>query len=357
MVSVVVEGLGKVFSGGVYALRGVDVVVGDGEFLVVLGPSGSGKTTFIRCVAGLEVPSSGRILFGDRVVVDVGRGVFVPPGERNVGMVFQNWALYPHMKVFDNIAFPLRVRRLPGSEVRRRVREVAEALGIGDLLDRYPRQLSGGQQQRVAIARALVKEPSVLLMDEPFSNLDARLRVSAREFVKSLQRRLRITTILVTHDQHDAYALADRLMILNNGVVQQIGTAEEVLNSPANVFVAQFFGDPPINLLEGEGRGDFVDLGDLKIPVKSPLGRVHVGVRPSDIYIADRAMGVGDVELPPGRVALVEYLGFTPVALVRWGRVEMRAVAYVKVREGDLARVFIKSGSVKFFKDGVRVSV
>jgi ABC-type sugar transport system ATPase subunit len=355
VVSLQVEKLEKFFPPNVYALRDVSVSIRDGEFLVVLGPSGSGKTTFIRCIAGLETPTKGRILFGDVPVVDVERGVNVPPAKRNVGMVFQNWALYPHMKVFDNIAFPLKIKKLPRREVERRVREVAEALGISDLLSRYPRQLSGGQQQRVAIARALVKEPQVLLMDEPFSNLDARLRISAREFVKSLQRRLGITTILVTHDQHDAYALADRLMIINNGVVQQIGTTDEVLNNPANVFVAQFFGDPPINLVEGEGRGDHVDLGDLKIPVPAPQGRLQVGIRPTDIYVADRPLNPGDVELTPGRIVLVEYLGFTPVAVVRWERTEIRAAMYNKLREGDAARVFLRKEGVKLFRDGVRV--
>jgi ABC-type sugar transport system ATPase subunit len=355
VVSVSVSNLEKVFPPNVYALRDVSVEIRDGEFLVVLGPSGSGKTTFIRCIAGLEAPTRGRIIFGDRLVVDVERGVNVPPAKRNVGMVFQNWALYPHMKVFDNIAFPLKIRKLPRQEIEKRVKEVAEALEIGHLLDRYPRQLSGGQQQRVAIARALVKEPQVLLMDEPFSNLDARLRVSAREFVKSLQRRLGITTILVTHDQHDAYALADRIMIINNGAVQQIGTADEILNRPGNVFVAQFFGDPPINLVEGVGRGDHVDLGDLKIPISAPEGRLQVGIRPTDIYVADAPLSPGDLQLPPGRIKLVEYLGFTPVAIVKWEKTELRAVMYSKLREGDSARVYLKKEGVKLFRDGVSI--
>jgi ABC-type sugar transport system ATPase subunit len=187
-----------------------------------------------------------------------------------------------------------------------------------------------------------VKEPQVILMDEPFSNLDARLRVSAREFVKSFQRRLRITTILVTHDQHDGYALADRIMIVNNGVVQQIGTADEILNRPANVFVAQFFGDPPINLVEGGGRGDHVDLEDLKIPILAPEGRLQVGIRPTDIYIADGPLSPGDVPLPPGRIKLVEYLGFTSIAVVKWEKTELRAVMYSKLGEGDSARVYLK---------------
>ncbi|ABP49920.1 MULTISPECIES: glucose ABC transporter ATP-binding protein GlcV [Pyrobaculum] len=356
MVAVTVEKLEKVFPPNVYALKDVNVSIKDGEFLVVLGPSGSGKTTFIRCIAGLETPTRGRILFGDVPVVDVEKGINVPPARRNVGMVFQNWALYPHMKVFDNIAFPLKIKKVPKEEIKKRVKEVAEALGISELLDRYPRQLSGGQQQRVAIARALVKEPQVLLMDEPFSNLDARLRISAREFVKSLQRKLKVTTILVTHDQHDAYALADRLMIINNGVVQQIGTADEILNNPANVFVAQFFGDPPINILEGEGRGDYVDLGDFKIPVKAPPGRLQVGIRPTDVYIAERPMAPGDVELQPARVVLVEYLGFTPVAVIKWEKSEMRAIAYDKVKEGSIVKVFLRKDNVKLFKDSIRIS-
>ncbi|ABO08208.1 glucose ABC transporter ATP-binding protein GlcV [Pyrobaculum calidifontis] len=355
MVSVLVERLEKVFPPNTYALRDVSVEIRDGEFLVVLGPSGSGKTTFIRCIAGLETPTKGRILFGDEPVVDVEKGVFVPPAKRNVGMVFQNWALYPHMKVFDNIAFPLKIKKLPRHEIQRRVKEVAEALEIAHLLDRYPRQLSGGQQQRVAIARALVKEPQVLLMDEPFSNLDARLRISAREFVKGLQRKLKITTILVTHDQHDAYALADRLMVINNGEVQQIGTTDEVLNNPANLFVAQFFGDPPINVVEGEGRGEYVDLGDLKIPVKAPEGKLQVGIRPTDVYVAEAPLSPNDVALPPARVKLVEYLGFTPIAVVTWGKTELRAVAYGKAAEGGTVKVFLKPEGVKLFRDGKRI--
>ncbi|ABL88463.1 carbohydrate ABC transporter ATP-binding protein, CUT1 family [Pyrobaculum islandicum DSM 4184] len=355
MVSVIVQNLWKIYPPNVHALRDVNVEVKDGEFLVMLGPSGSGKTTFIRCIAGLETPTKGRIFFGDRLIVDIERGVNTPPAKRSVGMVFQNWALYPHMKVFDNIAFPLKIKKVPKHEIEKKVREIAEALDIADLLDRYPRQLSGGQQQRVAIARALVKEPQILLLDEPFSNLDARLRISAREFVKSLQRKLKITTILVTHDQHDAYALADRIMIINNGVIQQVGTTEEILNSPANTFVAQFFGDPPINLVEGEGRGEYVDLGDLKIPIMAPLGKLQIGIRPTDIYIAETPLSPEDLELPPGRVKLVEYLGFTPIAVVKWERTELRTVVYNRVKEGDLAKVYLKRDGIKLFKDGIRV--
>jgi ABC-type sugar transport system ATPase subunit len=189
MARVAAENITKIFPGGVTAINNVSLEIKSGEFFVILGPSGSGKTTFLRIIAGLEKPTRGRIVIGETTVVDADRGIFVSPRERNVGMVFQNWALYPYMKVFDNIAYPLKIKRIPKHEIARRVREVTEILGISELLDRYPRQLSGGQQQRVALARALVKEPSVLLLDEPFSNLDARIRIVAREFVKKVQEK------------------------------------------------------------------------------------------------------------------------------------------------------------------------
>lgn len=186
MARVAAENITKIFPGGVTAINNLSLEIKSGEFFIILGPSGSDKTTFLRIIAGLEKPTRGRIVIGETTVVDADRGIFVSPRERNVGMVFQNWALYPYMKVFDNIAYPLKIKRIPKHEIARRVREVTEILGISGLLDRYPRQLSGGQQQRVALARALVKEPSVLLLDEPFSNLDARIRIVAREFVKKV---------------------------------------------------------------------------------------------------------------------------------------------------------------------------
>ncbi|MEM0208548.1 MAG: ABC transporter ATP-binding protein, partial [Thermofilum sp.] len=280
MAKVVVKDLVKTF-GKVVAVNKVSFEARDGEFLVLLGPSGCGKTTTLRMVAGLETPDEGEIYIGDKLVNDL------PPKDRDVAMVFQNYALYPHMKVFDNIAFPLKIKKLPKREIEARVKEVAEILGIAELLDRYPRQLSGGQQQRVAIARALVKRPRLLLLDEPFSNLDARIRISARAFVKRLQRELKITTILVTHDQQDAYSVADRLAVLRRGVVQQVGNVEDLLERPANLFVATFLGDPPMNVFEAkllrEGGSYLADAGALKIPLpNAPALAGHVGKK---IYV------------------------------------------------------------------------
>ncbi|RLE58654.1 MAG: sugar ABC transporter ATP-binding protein, partial [Thermoprotei archaeon] len=233
MAKVSVKDLLKKF-GNVIAVNKISFEVNDGEFVVLLGPSGCGKTTTLRLIAGLETPDGGEIWIGDKLVNDL------PPKDRDVAMVFQNYALYPHMKVYDNLAFPLRLRKLPKDKIDRKVREVAKLLRIDNLLDRYPRQLSGGQQQRVALGRALVREPHVFLMDEPLSNLDAKLRVYMRAELKRLQRELGITTIYVTHDQAEAMTMADRIVVMNEGKIQQIGTPSELYYKPANLFVAGF---------------------------------------------------------------------------------------------------------------------
>ena len=244
MVDVVLEHLTKYY-GKVRAIEDINLHIKDKEFLVLLGPSGCGKTTTLRCIAGLETPTSGNIYMGGKLVNDV------PTKDRNIAMVFQSWALYPHMTVFDNIAFPLKMRKYPKDEIRRRVKEVAELLQISELLDRKPGELSGGQQQRVALGRAIVREPNVFLMDEPLSNLDAKLRVYMRAELKALQRRLGVTTIYVTHDQVEAMTMSDRIALLNNGFLQQVGTAEEIYSRPANLFVAGFIGSPPMNFMNG----------------------------------------------------------------------------------------------------------
>jgi ABC-type sugar transport system ATPase subunit len=233
--------------GGTPAVAGIDLVTGEGEYLVLLGPSGCGKTTLLRLIAGLEHPSDGDILIGGQVVTHL------PPRARQIAMVFQSYALYPHKTVFANIAFPLAAAGVPRHERPEKVHWAASRLGIDPLLDRKPRQLSGGERQRVALARALVREPQVFLLDEPLSNLDAKLRSSARDELKEFQQRVGITTIYVTHDQVEAMGLGDRIAVLNAGQIQQIGTPDEIYHHPANTFVATFVGSPPMNLLNRGG--------------------------------------------------------------------------------------------------------
>ncbi|WP_158847788.1 ABC transporter ATP-binding protein [Saccharothrix deserti] len=249
MAVVEVRELVKHYDGGrVHAIDGVDLSAGDGEYLVLLGPSGCGKTTLLRTLAGLEVPTSGDVLIGGRVVTRL------PPRARKIAMVFQSYALYPHKTVFANIIFPLRAQGVPPEERHRKVRWAAELLDIGPLLGRKPRQLSGGERQRVALARALVREPQVFLLDEPLSNLDAKLRASARDELKRFQAEIGTTTIYVTHDQVEAMGLGDRIVVLAAGKVRQVGPPVEVYDDPADTFVATFIGSPPMNLVTREGR-------------------------------------------------------------------------------------------------------
>jgi multiple sugar transport system ATP-binding protein len=246
MAQVEIRSLTKSF-GGVKAVDGVDLATGEGEFLVLLGPSGCGKTTLLRMIAGLEEPTSGDVLIGGRVVTHL------PPRVRNIAMVFQSYALYPHMTVLKNIAFPLQTQGMKKSAVREKVQWAAEMFGIEKLLQRKPRELSGGERQRVAIARAMVRNPSVFLLDEPLSNLDAKLRTAAREELQQFQRKVGITTIYVTHDQVEAMGLGDRIVVMNGGRVRQVGTPRDVYRHPADTFVAGFLGSPPMNLVDRDG--------------------------------------------------------------------------------------------------------
>jgi ABC-type sugar transport system ATPase subunit len=270
------EDVTKVFPGPVVAVRDLSLDVEDGEFLILVGPSGCGKSTALRMVAGLERISSGTISIDGRVMNDV------PPKDRDIAMVFQNYALYPHMTVSKNLAFGLRHRRTPRDEIRQRVEEISRMLGIEELLDRRPGQLSGGQRQRVAMGRALVREPAVFLLDEPLSNLDAKLRVEMRAELHRLQDRIGVTTIYVTHDQVEAMTLGDRIAVLSDGVLQQIGKPQEVYDQPDNVFVAGFIGSPSMNLLRGRVDGNSVCAGALQLAKGSELpdGDVIVGFRP-----------------------------------------------------------------------------
>jgi ABC-type sugar transport system ATPase subunit len=287
LASIVLENITKRF-GKVTALDGVNLQIDDGEFIVLLGPSGSGKTTLMYLIAGIYRPTSGRILFDGKDVTNLS------PKDRNVGLVFQNWALYPHMKVFENIAFPLTLKKMDKRTIQERVHQVASMLKIEALLERYPWQLSGGQQQRVAIARALVKQPQILLFDEPLSNLDALLRIGVRTELKRLQKNLSITSVYVTHDQAEALAIADRIAVINNGKLIQVGTPEEIYYQPKHTFVAGFVGNPPANLLtvESDGTRLTIDGKSLEAPIEllhriSNKKRFVLGFRPEKGVLLD----------------------------------------------------------------------
>ena len=278
MAEVVLDHVTKRFPNGLVALDDLSLRVDDGEFLILVGPSGCGKTTALRIVAGLEKASGGTVRIGERDVSDVS------PRDRDIAMVFQNYALYPHMTVYKNLAFGLRERKTPKPEIERRVREVSGILGLEELLQRRPAQLSGGQRQRVAMGRALVREPLVFLLDEPLSNLDAKLRVQMRAELKRIHQRLGITTIYVTHDQTEAMTLGDRIVVMSAGEVQQVGHPSDVYREPANVFVAGFIGSPPMNLLRGQVRDGRVEAGDLSFDrAGAPMGEVVVGLRPDTL--------------------------------------------------------------------------
>jgi len=291
----------KVYPGPVVALDHLTLDVADGEFLILVGPSGCGKSTALRMVAGLERISDGTISIGDRVVNDV------PPKDRDIAMVFQNYALYPHMTVEKNLGFGLRRRHTPREDVRQRVDEMSEMLGLQDLLRRRPGQLSGGQRQRVAMGRALVREPEVFLLDEPLSNLDAKLRVQMRSELKRLHDRIGVTTIYVTHDQVEAITLGERIAVLSEGVLQQVGPPQDVYDHPANVFVAGFIGSPPMNLLKGNAAGGRISVGEVEfVDRQVPDGEVLVGIRPEGLHPVGEAFDGPVFEVS---VEVVEPLG------------------------------------------------
>jgi len=274
--------------GSVVAVNNVSLTIEPGDFLTLLGPSGCGKTTLLRCISGLEDPDDGEILIGDKLVYSRSKGISLPPGNRDLGLVFQNYALWPHMTVYKNIAFALEIQKLSNAEMDKRVKEDLAEMQMAGYEDRYPREMSGGQQQRVALARMLAYRPKVFLMDEPLSNLDARLRMDMRTELKRLHHVTGATTVYVTHDQTEAMTMSTNIAIMKEGVVQQNDTPEKVYHFPANLFVADFIGNPKINLLDGEIDGlNLVDVGDFNIRVNTSQssGKVVVGIRPEDVSI------------------------------------------------------------------------
>jgi sn-glycerol 3-phosphate transport system ATP-binding protein len=291
----------KVFPNGTTAVDALTCTIADGEFMVLVGPSGCGKTTALRMVAGLEEPTSGAIAIGGKVVNGVS------PQDRDIAMVFQNYALYPHKTVLQNLAFGLRQRKMPTAEITERVREVSSLLTLNELLDRKPAQLSGGQRQRVAMGRALARRPRVYLLDEPLSNLDAQLRTQLRADLKQLHQRFSTTTIYVTHDQVEAMTLGERIGVMCDGKLLQLGTPQEIYRHPANVFVAGFIGSPPMNLLSASATDGHVDAGDLVLEVSgAPTGELVVGVRPEALRLMTGATKEQAMQV---RVEVVELLG------------------------------------------------
>ena len=303
MATVKLENICKIYDGGVKAVDNVNIDIEDREFVVLVGPSGCGKSTTLRMVAGLEDISSGTLTIDGKVVNDV------PPKDRDIAMVFQNYALYPHMTVYDNMAFGLKIRKFDKQEIDRRVREAAKILDIEQLLERKPKALSGGQRQRVAVGRAIVRQPKVFLFDEPLSNLDAKLRVQMRAEISGLHHRLKATMIYVTHDQVEALTMADKIVVMKLGVIQQIGGPLELYNNPDNKFVAGFIGSPPMNFIntkvEAQGDTIFVNEGTFKIEVtpaqakvlKPYVGKqVTFGIRPEDVEFTKNVSSHADAE-------------------------------------------------------------
>jgi multiple sugar transport system ATP-binding protein len=302
--------------GGFVGVQNMSLDIADEEFLVLLGPSGCGKTTTMRMIAGLEVPTDGTILIGDEVMNDV------DARDRDVAMVFQGYALYPNMSVYENIRFPLRMRGVPAADQDRLVRQAADLVELGSFLDRKPGALSGGQRQRAALARAVVRQPQVFLMDEPLSNLDAKLRQSMRVQIKHMQRHLKVTTVYVTHDQIEAMTLADRIVIMNKGAIQQVGTPDQIYSDPANTFVAGFIGGPPMNLIDGRADAGRFTAQGVSAPCPAHLtGAVTLGIRPEDCHVGgDHVQGLVYGVEPTGDVTYLTVMAGTKQIEVKAAR-------------------------------------
>ena len=361
MVNITVRNVTKIFKSRnktVVALNNVDLEVKSGEAFGIVGPSGAGKTTLMRIIAGLEVPTSGEVLFDNEVVSKDGK-IIVPPEKRNIGMVFQNWALYPNMTAFDNIAFPLRNQKLPEDEIRKKVKEIAEILGISHVLSHYPRELSGGQQQRVALARALVKSPSVLILDEPFSNLDASLRDGARALVKKLQETFKVTTLIVSHDPADIFSIATRVAVLVDGKIEQMGSPLDVYNNPKSLTIAKLVGE----IITGKGvvttvngkkvikYGNLIFQPAFEIPANDSE-EVEFGLRPEDVKISKDEKLEGFEFAGKVIVKVSSYSGGAfriVVSPIENEEIELYALSDIPMKVGDVVNFFYRKDKLKVF--------
>jgi len=350
----------KTYAGGTQVVHGIDMEIADGEFIVIVGPSGCGKSTLLRMVAGLETITGGEVFIGDKVVNEL------EPAARDIAMVFQNYALYPHMSVYDNMAYGLKIRGMSKAEIEQRVKHAAGILELAPLLERKPRALSGGQRQRVAMGRAIVREPAVFLFDEPLSNLDAKLRVQMRLELKDLHRRLKTTSLYVTHDQVEAMTLADRMMVLNGGRVEQIGTPLEVYSRPASTFVASFIGSPPMNLVpvarNGNGAGNGGGEAQMRVVPKEGQGATAtLGHLPMGLHLPEQAlMGLRPEHIEPCAaheaiaevdVRVVEALGADSYAYGTLGGqpIVVRLDSHMPVRAGDKLPITTSGDHLHFF--------
>lgn len=356
MAQVLLENVGKSFDAAPNVVKDVKLEIQDGEFLVLVGPSGCGKSTTLRMIAGLEDVTEGRILIGERDVTNL------PPKNRDIAMVFQNYALYPHMTVYENMAFGMRLRKVPRPEIDRSVREAAAILGMTEYLDRKPKALSGGQRQRVAMGRAIVRDPAVFLFDEPLSNLDAKMRVEMRKEILRLHKRIATTVIYVTHDQVEAMTLGQRIVVMKDGVIQQVASPLEVYRNPANLFVAGFIGTPPMNLINGtlsrrNGNIHFsssgIDLklpGELKLPSeKSSSFPIVLGVRPEDVQWVDD--NSDDPGIICGTAELVEYLGGETLVMMQAGdaSLQVKLESQIPVQIDQKVRIKASMDNLHFF--------
>ncbi len=370
MAKLSLKGMYKIYPGNVTAVKDFNLEIEDKEFIVLVGPSGCGKSTTLRMVAGLEEITKGELYIGDQLMNDV------PPKNRDIAMVFQNYALYPHMSVFDNMAFGLKLRKVSKDEIKEKVEEAAKILGIEDLLDRKPKALSGGQRQRVALGRAIVRQPKVFLMDEPLSNLDAKLRVQTRTEISKLHKKLKTTFIYVTHDQTEAMTMGDRIVIMKDGVMQQADTPQEVYRNPANVFVGGFIGSPQMNFVKVEltesDNSDvcFLEFGDVEIKVpedkitilkqKGYMGKeVIIGIRPEDIYDQHSFNDAREDSIVNAHVEVTEMMGSETYLYIKIEGQSMvaRIDATVDVKPGDNIKLVLDKNRIHFFDKETEESI